>query len=300
MFGGMPVLTPIKPLGDPKQPHPNEVWDNVKTATELADTVKELAEHGLKTVGSIASIVGAVGVVLELLDSAGLFGRKTTLDDVLKIAWDNFLATVAASQISHLQNMAPHVATVQGALDAVETFAQGTGTRQDLAQFDHDMVVATNALTDAAFQLVVFNYAEYVKFPWLWEDQWLNVPPRRGRRAAAPQSPALPRHGERHAALRLPVCDRRRHLCRDDQIDDDARDRAGVPLDQTLPRATADDLRSAEGTADEVAAVDAVAVASIGRRAAADHDLEREPVVVIRAGRRRRYLHRHLRLDAEV
>lgn len=177
VFGGMPVFTPIKPLGDPKQPHPNEVWDNVKTATELADTVKELAEHGLKTVGSIASIVGAVGVVLELLDSAGLFGRKTTLDDVLKVAWDNFVATVAASQISHLQNMAPHVATVQGALDAVETFAQGTGTRQDLAQFDHDMVGAINALTDAAFQLVVFNYAEYMKFPWLWEDQWLTVPP---------------------------------------------------------------------------------------------------------------------------
>ena len=177
VFGGMPILTPITPLNEPKGPHPNEVWDNIKTATELADAVKELAEHGLKSVAGIASIVGAVGVVLELLDSAGLFGRKTTLDDVLKIAASNFLATVSASQISHLQNMAPPLGTVQGALDAVETFVQGTGTRQDLALFDHDMVGALNTLTDAAFQLVVFNYAEYMKFPWLWEDQWLNVPP---------------------------------------------------------------------------------------------------------------------------
>lgn len=192
LFGGLPILSPIQPLSGPKQPGPNEVWDNVKTATELADTVKELAEHGLKTVGSIASIVGAVGVVIELLDSAGLFGRKTTLDDVLKVAWDNFIATVAASQISHLQNMAPLVATVQGALDAVETFAQGTGTRQDLALFDHDMVGAVNSLADAAFQLVVFNYSEYIKFPWLWEDQWLNVPPH--VEAGVPPQLKVPRY----------------------------------------------------------------------------------------------------------
>ena len=177
VFGGMPVLQPIGPLNDPKQPGPNEVWDNIKTATELAEHIKELAEHGLKTVGGIASIVGIVGVIIELLDAAGLFGKKATLDQVLKVAHSNFLATVAASQISHLQNMAPPVSTVQGALDAVETFKQGTGTRQWLAQFDHDMVGAVNTLLDPAFQLVVFNYGEYQTFPWMWEDQWLNVPP---------------------------------------------------------------------------------------------------------------------------
>ena len=41
-------LTPIGPLTGGQPSHPPEAWDNIKTATELAEHVKELAEHGLK------------------------------------------------------------------------------------------------------------------------------------------------------------------------------------------------------------------------------------------------------------
>ncbi len=176
VFGGTPILTPIGPLTGGQPSHPPEVWNNIKTATELAEHVKELAEHGLKTVGGIASIVGTVGVVLELLESAGIFGSKTTLDDVLRVATANFTATIAASQISHLQNMVPYVTKAAVALDKVEQFRTHPNLRQDLADLDSDMQEATLALTDSAFQQVVFNLNEYGTFPWWFEQDWLTIP----------------------------------------------------------------------------------------------------------------------------
>ena len=51
-------------------------------------------------IDQIDALVGPNDVVLELLESAGIFGIKTTLDDVLRVATANFTATIAASQIS--------------------------------------------------------------------------------------------------------------------------------------------------------------------------------------------------------
>lgn len=170
--GGQSLAPALRPLGggdgadgvitgDPR-------YKTVILAAEIAKKTSELVKEASKIVSSMVTIVGILDAMVQIAELAGAFGTKDKLDGLIKLVVENLVATIEASKISHLQNMALPMGHITGGKTVLETYkaTPSPNNRQDLLDANGPVRDALQALLNPSFQQVLFVWAEYQPHSW--------------------------------------------------------------------------------------------------------------------------------------
>ena len=158
--------------GDPRYQGP-------KLSIEVAEKTYKMLEAGVSVATKVFTVVGIADALVQIVELSGVFGKKADLDDVLEYVKLNYRATIEASKLSHLRDMAEPDSTVSTTKILLETHKAipSAQSRKNLVDHELKMVGAVQELLNPAYQQILMNGAEYSQHPWWMDSGFLTITP---------------------------------------------------------------------------------------------------------------------------